>query len=236
MEGSLRGALIAIEGLDRAGKSTQHARLCEHLESQGHRVKRMRFPGERRPLPITVSDTDAPHDRTTPVGALISSYLRGTSNLEDHAIHLLFSANRWEVAPNINRAIEDGITVVIDRYYYSGIVYSAAKNRSDLTLQWARMPEVGLPKPDIVIFLDIGIEAAKARGGYGDERYENEETQKKVRELFYEVVKVEGRGEGTTEIVDASKSTEDVGRVVNRVADELFRGKRLEGLLRKIEP
>ena len=40
-----RGALIVIEGLDRAGKSTQHARLCQTLESQGHRVKRMRFPG-----------------------------------------------------------------------------------------------------------------------------------------------------------------------------------------------
>ena len=42
---SSRGALIVIEGLDRAGKSTQHARLCQNLESQSHRVKRMRFPG-----------------------------------------------------------------------------------------------------------------------------------------------------------------------------------------------
>jgi len=40
-----RGALLVIEGLDRAGKSTQHARLCQNLENKGHRVKRMRFPG-----------------------------------------------------------------------------------------------------------------------------------------------------------------------------------------------
>ena len=40
-----RGALIVVEGLDRAGKSTQCKLLCELLEAQGRRVKRMRFPG-----------------------------------------------------------------------------------------------------------------------------------------------------------------------------------------------
>lgn len=40
-----RGALIVIEGLDRAGKSTQCERLASRLETQGHQVKRMRFPG-----------------------------------------------------------------------------------------------------------------------------------------------------------------------------------------------
>ncbi|KAL9639654.1 MAG: hypothetical protein Q9164_000783 [Protoblastenia rupestris] len=219
MEPTPRGALIAIEGLDRAGKSTQHARLCEHLEAQGHRVKRLRFP-----------------DRTTPIGASISSYLQSNLELEDHAIHLLFSANRWEAAPSIIAAIEGGTTVVVDRYYYSGIVYSSAKNKEDLTLQWARTPEVGLPKPDLVVFLDISTDAAKARGGYGDEKYENEAMQTRVRELFFEVIRMEGKGEGGTKIVDASKSADEVSGVVNRVADDLLRGKRLGGPLRKIEP
>ena len=35
-------------------------------------------------------------DRTTSIGKSINSYLQGTTELEDHAIHLLFSANRWE--------------------------------------------------------------------------------------------------------------------------------------------
>lgn len=34
-----------LEGLDRAGKSTQCELLCNNLEKEGHRVKRMRFPG-----------------------------------------------------------------------------------------------------------------------------------------------------------------------------------------------
>ena len=37
-------------------------------------------------------------DRTTAIGQMIDSYLRSASELDDHAVHLLFSANRWEVA------------------------------------------------------------------------------------------------------------------------------------------
>lgn len=37
-------------------------------------------------------------DRSTPTGQLIDQYLRGQIQLEDHAVHLLFSANRWEAA------------------------------------------------------------------------------------------------------------------------------------------
>lgn len=35
-------------------------------------------------------------DRTTPIGQMIDAYLRGETETEDHVIHLLFSANRWE--------------------------------------------------------------------------------------------------------------------------------------------
>lgn len=36
-------------------------------------------------------------DRTTTIGKLISSYLENKSDLEDHTVHLLFTANRWEL-------------------------------------------------------------------------------------------------------------------------------------------
>lgn len=49
-----RGALIVIEGLDRAGKSTQCARLCANLEKDGLAVKYMRFPS-KYPLVNVVS-------------------------------------------------------------------------------------------------------------------------------------------------------------------------------------
>jgi hypothetical protein len=40
-----RGAFIVIEGLDRAGKTTQVKRLCDKLYAQGHNIKNIRFPG-----------------------------------------------------------------------------------------------------------------------------------------------------------------------------------------------
>lgn len=40
-----RGALIVVEGLDRAGKSSQCERLRDSLQASGHAVKYIRFPG-----------------------------------------------------------------------------------------------------------------------------------------------------------------------------------------------
>ena len=81
--------------------------------------------------------------------------------------------------------IASGTTVLCDRYYYSGVFYSAAKANPALTLPWARAPEVGLPRPDLVLFLDLEEEVAKARGGWGGELYEKAEMQRRVRELFW---------------------------------------------------
>ncbi|XP_066182211.1 thymidylate kinase isoform X4 [Sylvia atricapilla] len=105
-----RGALIALEGVDRAGKSTQGRRLVEALREAGHRADLLRFP-----------------DRTTEIGQLISSYLGREKNLEDHTIHLLFSANRWEHVPMMKEKLHQGITVVVDRYAFSGVAFTSAK-------------------------------------------------------------------------------------------------------------
>ena len=78
-----------------------------------------------------------------------------------------------------------GVTVLCDRYYYSGVVYSAAKRNPSLTLPWARAPEIGLPRPDLVLFLDLDEAQARARGGWGGEVYERGEMQKRVRDLFW---------------------------------------------------
>jgi dTMP kinase len=96
----VRGTLIVVEGLDRAGKSTQCARLVSNLEHQGHKVKHMRFPGILR---ITnaegaVANQASFTDRTTTIGSMIDTYLKNQIQSDDHVIHLLFSANRWEAA------------------------------------------------------------------------------------------------------------------------------------------
>ncbi|KAL8669536.1 MAG: hypothetical protein Q9168_005880 [Polycauliona sp. 1 TL-2023] len=208
MSASRRGALIVIEGLDRAGKSTQCEKLVQYLEKEGRSVKHMRFP-----------------NRSTPIGKSIDSYLRGETQQEDHVIHLLFSANRWEAAPQIIQDISNGTTIVIDRYYYSGVVYSAAKKNLGLSLEWAIQPELGLPKPDLCIFLDISPADASTRGGFGSERYETSEMQKSVRVLFQELQQKPQNKEIVS--VNAGQSIDEVHEGMRRLTDELLKGEEL---------
>ena len=53
-----------------------------------------------------------------------------------------------------------------------------------MDLAWCKQPDVGLPKPDLVIFLDVNPAEAQKRGQYGAERYENLKFQEKVRENY----------------------------------------------------
>ncbi|KAK3679690.1 Thymidylate kinase [Recurvomyces mirabilis] len=199
-----RGTLIVLEGLDRSGKSTQCERLVSHLRhTTGQEVSHLRFP-----------------NRTTPIGQMINSYLAGSTQTEDHVIHLLFSANRWESAAEIERLVAEGTTVVIDRYYYSGCVYTAAKQIPDMGLEWCRQPEVGLPRPDVCVFLDVSAKAAMSRGGYGSERYERKEMQDRVRELFGELRRHRDEGEDIM-VVNADRSIEEVGEETTSIVAEV---------------
>ncbi|KAF2841239.1 thymidylate kinase [Patellaria atrata CBS 101060] len=200
----MRGKLVVFEGLDKAGKSTQCARLIETLQKRGHQVRHQRFP-----------------DRTTPIGQMIDSYLRGKNEQEDHVIHLLFSANRWEAATTILKDIKNGTTVVVDRYYYSGCVYSAAKGNPILDLAWARHPEEGLPRPDLCVFLDISAADAAKRGGFGEEKYESKNMQDRVRELFGVLKAAPEKDDFVT--IDAGRSMEDVETAILHAVLSRFR-------------
>ena len=91
--------------------------------------------------------------------------------------------------------LNEGVNIIMDRYAYSGVAYSAAKVSGKekqcpfyalkgLDLNWCKAPDNGLPEPDIVLFVDLPSEVAAARAGYGEERYEKLEFQVKVRKMF----------------------------------------------------
>lgn len=94
----------------------------------------------------------------------------------------------------------------MDRYAYSGVVFSAAKG---LGYEYCRSPDTGLPRPDAVIFLDLSAADAAKRGGFGEERYEVPKMQRRVKELFT-VMMGDSRDEGDWNVVDAGKSVEEV--------------------------
>jgi dTMP kinase len=89
-------------------------------------------------------------------------------------------------------------------------VYSAAKENPDLSLQWAWQPEIGLPQPDICLFLDISPEEAAKRGGFGLERYETAKLQMRVRQLFLSLMDIGNNDE--LQIIDADRSEEAVAQ------------------------
>ncbi|KAJ9664429.1 Thymidylate kinase [Coniosporium apollinis] len=171
--------------------------------------------------------------RSTATGKAIDAYLKGESEQEDHVIHLLFSINRWEKAASIEADIQAGTTVIIDRYYYSGCVYSAAKDNPTLDLRWARHPEVGLPRPDICIFLDISAEDVAKRGSFGEEKYETRKMQERVRELFG-VLQSSPEGEDFVKI-DAGASLDSVEQRILEAVDAIVARVDTEGLpLRRV--
>jgi dTMP kinase len=96
----LRGALIVIEGCDGAGKSTQAKMLVDYLTQCKQATELREYPSMIKkavlsPFSILMKSLS---DRRTPIGQMIHSYLKKQLDIEDRAIHLLFSANRWESA------------------------------------------------------------------------------------------------------------------------------------------
>lgn len=166
---------------------------------------------------------------------MINTYLKGDAEHDDHVIHLLFSSNRWEAAQHIRTAIASGTTVVVDRYYYSGIVYSAAKDNPSLTLAWAREPEVGLPRPDVCLFLDVSPAVAAKRGGFGLEKYENGSTQRRVRDLFHRLLTLPDKED--IYLIDADRSMQEIEQsVLVTVLDCMRRLKAADTPLRNVLP
>mmetsp|Transcript_6665 Transcript_6665/g.9412 ORF Transcript_6665/g.9412 Transcript_6665/m.9412 type:complete len:254 (+) Transcript_6665:97-858(+) len=211
MGSGTRGAFVLLEGVDRCGKTTQCGLLMKHLVTLGVAAAAMRFP-----------------DRTTSVGQLINGYLASGQDLDDRAVHLLFSANRWEAAPKLRETLASGKTIVCDRYAYSGVAFSSAKKFEDkndeLTIDWCKSPDLGLPAPDVVIFLDLSQDDAEKRGGYGGERYEKRDMQIRVRERFDELKNIdEVEGRVPWHIVNAAQSIEDVQNDINKIVEKTLK-------------
>ena len=121
----------------------------------------------------------------------------------------------------IREEVASGVTVIADRYHYSGCVYSVAKGVPGLDLNWASWPEVGLPCPDKCIFLDVSSADAQKRSDYGSERYEDSETQTRVRGLFEKMRLAEP---GRFTVVDAGQHEALVTKeVLDAVMDQLVR-------------
>uniref|UniRef100_A0A1B6EDY3 dTMP kinase n=1 Tax=Clastoptera arizonana TaxID=38151 RepID=A0A1B6EDY3_9HEMI len=104
--------------------------------------------------------------------------------------------------PKMTRLLNEGTTIVVDRYAFSGVAFSAAK--SGMNYDWCKAPDEGLLKPDIVFLLSLCNKSARERAGFGEERYENSFFQSKVAPVFQRLK------DSTWKEINAEDSIEDL--------------------------
>jgi dTMP kinase len=148
----LAGTLIAIEGIDQAGKQTVCTWLAQELRAHGVETEQTGFP-----------------DYATPLGHEITAFLRGERAYPAEARQLLYAANRWERAAEIRDWLAAGRAVVVDRYIASGVAYGTAQG---LDLAWMLGVERGLPPAGLTILLDITPDVSLARKTTARDAYE----------------------------------------------------------------
>lgn len=187
-----RGALIVFEGCDKSGKTTQCNKLFKILNDRHIPIRLLQFP-----------------NRETAIGSIIHNYLQKKCEIENHAIHLLFAANRWELVPEISKLMDEGISVILDRYSYSGIAFSAAKE--NMNISWCAACERGLPKPDITFFLKTHHVDLSQRNSFGHERYEQLEYQDTVAKLYNKLQ------DETWHIIDGNRSVQCIAKEIEQV-------------------
>lgn len=150
------GKVIVIEGTDSSGKETQTKRLYEKLLNGGVEVKKLSFPNYESPAcePVKMYLAGAFGDKALDV----SPYPVSTMYAIDRYASFKME---WE------KFYENGGVLVTDRYTTSNMVHQASKIsdevKKDEYLNWLvdlEYKKIGIPEPDMVIFLNMPTEMA----------------------------------------------------------------------------
>jgi dTMP kinase len=149
-----KGRIVVIEGMDKAGKTTQSRVLVSALRNKGKLCASLDFP-----------------DYSTPIGREIKSFLDGKRDYPDETKLMLLSANRWERKETIDRMLLNGTILVMNRYYHSNLAYGVSKN---LELDWLMTLDKGLPKEDLCIVLEIRPTISESRSKQAGDLFEND--------------------------------------------------------------
>lgn len=170
----MKGKLIVIEGLDGSGKSTQINLLAEEVKRRGLQYKQIKLPNY---------DGDS--------SALVKMYLAGTfgKNPEDvnaYAASAFYAVDRFASFKTIWKdEYENGSVILADRYTTSNAYHQMIKQPRenwDAYIEWLEDFEynkIGIPKPDLVIYLDMPVEISQK---LMTSRYEGNESKKDVHE------------------------------------------------------
>lgn len=115
----------------------------------------------------------------------------------------------------MKQLLHEGVTLVVDRYSFSGVAYSAAK--PNLDFEWCCKPETGLPKPDLVFLLNLSPDALIKRAGFGGERYERDEFQQAVYKNYLKMK------DDSWRLIDADKDIEELHEEITAHTQEVIK-------------
>ncbi|MGD9541530.1 dTMP kinase [Methylocystis sp.] len=208
-----RGRFITFEGGEGVGKSTQLARLAEHLRECGLEVVTTREPGGT-PKAEKLRDFLLA-GRAAPLGPLAEA--------------ALFSAARADhVATLIAPALKRGAWVLCDRFADSTSAYQGARGGVDArTLALLERAAVSETRPDLTIVLDLPAReglarAAERRDGREEvDRFESEDPSfhEELRQAFLDIAENEPE---RCCVIDAARSVNDVASAVRAVVHDRF--------------
>ena len=194
------GVLIAVEGIDGAGKTTIVKFLAEELKKRGYEVATFKEP------------TDSEWGRK----------VRHEKLKPEEELELFLKDREWNVENNIIPALSSGKIVILDRYYYSTIAYQGARG---ISVELIKKLNERFPKPDLVIILDVSPETAlkriKDRGA--PDKFERMEFLRKVRENFLKLK------DKNVIIIDAELDLDTVKKKVLEVVLKYLQLKALKG-------
>ena len=164
-----RGYLIALEGIDGTGKSTQCALLADYLESAGYSVVRLREPtqgvwGQKIRKILTEGRGDV-----TP----------------EEELQYFINDRKEDVEQNITPALEQGKIVLIDRYYYSTAAYQGALGFDPKKI--IEDNEAFAPRPNLLFIIQGSLDESFKRieqGRDGFSSFEKRDYLEKVQNIF----------------------------------------------------
>lgn len=148
-----RPAIVALEGVDGSGKSTQAQLLHDWLRAEGISVRHISFP--------RVSERG--------YGEAIAMFLRGEfgslEQVHPYLVASLFAGDRASAIRDIQQWLNEGSLVLVDRYFYSNLAFQAAKiegpEAKRAFASWLEHLEFEcnrIPRADLNLFFDVPME------------------------------------------------------------------------------
>ncbi len=202
----MKGIFITFEGIDGCGKSTQCELLKDYLNEAGKEFIFVREPGG------------------TVIGERIREILldKKNSQMTARTELLLFEAARAQITDEVIRpALEEGKTVICDRFFDSSSAYQGmARGMGMEFVSGLNMAATGGLAPDITFFFDISAEEALERRGKRGEASDRIELaglkfQEDVRRGYLELAKTSG---GRIVTIDARLG---IGEIFGQVKEAL---------------